>query len=608
MTSPGKKIQTRNEVQENRKWDLSPLYPAPEAWEEDFRKLDSLLQKYLSFQGHLADSPETLRDALKAGDELDLLEERLYVYAHLKSDENTADSENSGRLDRISGKAAEIAGQTAWFEPELMAIPPERFEEFRNSPVLAFYKRTLDETERERPHTLSDKEERILGMSSEIFSAPHKIFGMLNDADLRFPSITDADGNKVEITHGNFIQYMESPSREVRRATFSACYDTYEMFRNTFSSILDGTVKSAVLSAELRHFPSALEAALFSDNIPLSVYSSLIDTVHGALPALHRYFALRAKTLGLDKLDMFDIHNPLLPRDDHFFSYEKAVELVKSSLSVMPEEYRAAVEQLFSSRWIDVEECRGKRSGAYSSGCYRKPPYILLNHSGTLDSVFTLAHELGHSMHSWFSDRAQDYHYASYRIFAAEVASTTNELLLHHFLLNRAEDDSVRAGLLNHLIDTIRGTVYRQTMFAEFERDIHAMAEQDLPLTADALSEHYFQLNSLYHGSAVHPDRRIRFEWARIPHFHYNFYVYKYATGFSAAVAFSREILAGKTDRVMTFLKAGDSKDVIDILKDAGVDFTTPQPVQAAMELFAETVTSLETLLEKTQTGKNGEG
>ena len=585
--------KSRNEIDRNMTWDLSRLYAGDAQWEKDFAEIDDGVKAFLKFKGRLAESPETLLAAFQADDELGLVLERLYVYAHLKADEDTGNSANRARLDRISAKHAEIGGECAWFQPELIAMDEKVFERYCNSPALAFYKRTLDEIGKERKHTLSAAEERILSMSSDVLGTPYKTFSLLNDADLRFGEITGEDGTKTELTHGNYIKFLESPKREVRKAAFEATYDTYARFRNTFSSLLDANFKTSALSAELHKFPSALEASLFEDNVPLSVYNGLIDTIHENMGSIHKYFRLRAEKLGLEKLDMYDIHTPLLPECKMEVEWKDAVRYVKDSLSVLGEEYHSAIGNAFEQRWIDIPECRGKRSGAYSSGCYGKPPYILLNYSGTLDSVFTLAHELGHSMHSYFSDRSQAFHYASYKIFVAEVASTTNELLLHHHLMEKAQDDSVRAYLLNHLADEVRGTVFRQTMFAEFERDMSALSEGGTPLTADLLSEKYFALNSLYHGDAVCPDDRIRWEWARIPHFYYDFYVYKYATGFSAAVALSKKILAGEIEPYMGFLKAGDSKDVLDIMKDAGVDFYTGKPVEACMRFFDETIDRL---------------
>ena len=592
-------IKNRSELNEKDCWDLTALYASAEDWEKDFAKLDDLLAAFLAFKGRLAESPAVLRDAFRASDELGLLSEKVRVYACLKRDEDTADPVNSARRDRINAKGAEIAGETAWFDPELMAIPRETFESFRSAPELAFYKRTLDETERQRKHTLSAPEERILGMAEDALASSYHIFGALHDADMRFPKIPDGKGGEIEITNGNYAHFLENPDRAVRKAAYDSCYDTYKSLINTYASILDGTVKTGVLEAKLRNHPSAREMALSGDNIPVAVYDNLVDTVHQYLPSLHRYFKLRADVMGMEKIAMYDIMNPLVPESVQVIPWEEAERLVKRALQPLGETYCDILGHAFTDRWIDIRECRGKRSGAYSWGCYRTPPYLLLNHSDDLESVFTLAHELGHSMHSYFSDRAQDYHYAGYRIFAAEVASTTNELLLYHDLMAHATDDAERASLLTYLLGMIRGTAFRQTMFAEFERDIYAWSENGDPLTAEALCDHYFELNKLYHGPSVEPDEKIRYEWARIPHFHYGFYVYKYATGISAAAALAKDILSGKTDRYMGFLKSGDSKDVIDILKDAGVDFTSPAPVAACMQLFDETVSGLEKLLLK---------
>ncbi len=591
-----KKIPERSEVPAADCWDLTPLYIDSDAWEKDFQRIDTVLETFQVCRGRLAEDAAVLLEAFRAEDELDLLMERLYVYASLRHDENTQDSANTARESRIAAKAAEVSGMTAWFEPELTAIPAEQFAVYRQSPVLVKYRRTLDELERQRAHVLSEPEERILGMSADVLSAPGDIFGILHDADLRFPEIPDGNGGKVELTHGNYITYLEHPDRRVRRAAFSALYNTYGSFVNTFAAILEGTVKSSVLQAKLRSFPSARAAALSGDNIPLSVYDNLIATVRDGLPAVHRYYALRAKIMKRKKLDMFDIMNPLLPPRTEKYSWEDSVRLVKEAVQPLGADYCSVLERAFKERWIDIYENRGKRSGAYSSGVYRTPPYVLLNHAANLDSVFTLAHELGHSMHSYYSDQAQAYRYAGYRIFAAEVASTTNELLLYYSMKQKADSPEEKMELIQHLISTIRGTVFRQTMFAEFERDIYAWCEAGTPLTEQALGDHYFELNKCYHGSAVDPDKRIRHEWARIPHFHYGFYVYKYATGLSAAAALAQDILAGKTERYLKFLSAGDSRDVIDILKDAGVDFTTPAPVAACVKMFDEAVAEMEQL------------
>lgn len=590
-------LPTHGEMDPAYCWDLTPIYKSIDDWEKDFRKLDKLLAKYQSFEGHLADSAETLRDAFKAEDDLTIVIDRLFHYAGHNHDADVNDPVYTALHDRISARNAEISGETAWFSPELQAIPKKKMAAYLKSPVLAPYKRTLEEVERFRPHILSEPEERILGLSSDALSTPGNIFKMLNDADLTFPDITNEKGKKVPVTHGNFANFQESSDRRVRKDSFGAIYDTYKSVAKTFAAILDGTVKAEALRAKLRNYSSAREMELFEDNIPLSVYDNLIDTVHNNLPALHRYFKLRAKVMGLKKLDMYDIRNPLVAENDSRIPYERAVEMVKHAMLPMGKEYCRILNHAFTDRWIDVFECRGKRSGAYSGGFFRTPPVVLLNYTGNLDSVFTLAHELGHSMHSYFSDHAQEYRNSSYRIFVAEVASTTNELLLYHDLMKQAETKEEKASLINFLLDTIRGTAFRQTMFAEFERDIYAWSESGTPLTEEALSNRYYELNKLYHGPAVKADPRIRYEWSRIPHFHYNFYVYKYATGISAAAALSQDILNGKTERYLNFLKSGDSKDVIDIMKDAGVDFTTPAPVEACMKLFDDNVKELEKLL-----------
>ena len=588
------KTPTRAELDPTLCWDLTPLYPSREEWEKDFRRLEDALAAFQRWRGRLAESPETLLHALEDGDALGRLEEKLATYAHLRHDEDTADPANAELNGRMEAKCAELAGLTAWFDPELMAIKKEVFDRFRKDPVLAFYKRTLDETEREREHTLSEPEDRILSMSSDVMSASEKAFSLMNDADLRFPKVRDASGKTAELTHGSYRKFMESPVRSVRRAAFQSLHKTFGSFRNTFASLLESTVKANVLSAKLRHYPDTLSAALSGANIPVSVYDGLIRSVRGGLSAIHEYYAFRADRLGLKKIEMYDIQNPVVPGvSDRRWSWKEAVELVKEACRPLGKEYGKALEKAFAERWIDVCECRGKRSGAYSSGCYDSNPYLLLNFNGTLDSVSTLAHELGHSMHSYFSNRTQKYHYASYHIFAAEIASTCNELLLHHCLMERNPDPAFRAYLRNQLLDDFRATLFRQTMFAEFERKIYSLCEQGEVLTADRLCGLYGELNADYHGPAVHNTPEIRYEWARIPHFYYGFYVYQYATGISAAAALAKNILEGNPDPYLAFLSAGDSRDVIDIIRSAGVDFSTSAPVDAAIGLFRETLHAL---------------
>jgi len=596
------RVLNRKEVPKDMTWDLKAIYSTPEDWEKDFASIPALVDKFMTFKGKLADSAESLRKAIETEDAMERLAEKVYVYAHLRSDEDTSDSANRSRVDRAQSLFAEISGKTAWFDPEIMAIPKKKMDELLAAPILSFYKRSLEELLRSRPHTLSEKEERILGMSSDVMGTASKTFSILNNADMRFPKITDEEGNRVELTHGNYIKFLESPKRRVRKKAFRGMYTTYTKLRNTFATTLDGTVKRHVLSAKLRNYPSALNAALFSDNIPEEVYMELIQAVHDKLPALHKYMQLRCDVLDLEQIDMYDVFTPLVPECKVEVTWEKAKEMVKEAFKPLGKEYCENLNQAFEQRWVDVLENRGKRSGAYSSGCYDSYPYLLLNFHGTLNDVFTLAHELGHSMHSFYSHKEQEYHYADYQIFVAEVASTTNELLLHDYLMKNTDDDNVKAYLLCHLLDQLRGTIYRQTQFAEFELWMHQQSEKSIPLNADMLSKKYFELNAEYYGESVKANQRIEMEWARIPHFYYNFYVYKYATGISAAVELSRNILSGDEQKIKNyfgFLKAGGSKDVLDIMKDAGVDLSTPEPVHVALDLFNDTVDQLKKLLIK---------
>lgn len=577
-------------------WDLEALYSSVELWNEDYAKLEAAAQKFAGFRGRLAESPQVFREAIEASDAFDRLAEKLYTYAHLRSDENTSIGVNRARVDRISAKMAALSELDAWFAPEVMAIPDERMKELLESEELAFYRRSIEELLREKKHILSECEERLLGQLSDVLGTSGDLFSTLNDTDLRFGKVRGEDGRLQTLTHGSYRRFLESSDRNVRRAAFRKLYNTYGKFRNTFAVTLDATVKRHAASARIRKFDSPLQQALYPDNIPESVYLNLISTVHDNLDGLFDYFKLRGEVLGLDKVDMYDLHCPLMSDCRKEYTFEQASELVQKSLQVLGEDYSANLKRAWSERWIDVPERQGKRSGAYSSGCYDSFPYLLLNFQNTFDDVFTLTHELGHSMHSFYSRKYQDYHYSDYEIFVAEVASTTNELLLSRYLLQNTDDHAFRAYLYGHLADEIRATIYRQTMFAEFELGIHRAVWDGEVLTADFLDENYFKLNAEYHGPFVETDPQIALEWARIPHFHYNFYVYKYATGMSAAIRLSERILSGDPAAVeayLNFLKAGDSKDVLDIMRDAGVDLATPEPIEAALKFFKETVSGL---------------
>ena len=577
-------------------WDLEAIYPDAAAWEADFEKIRPLADRFAAYRGKLAESAEMLAGAIAALDDFERLGEKVYVYAHLRSDENTADSVNRARVDRVCGLFAELSEISAWFEPEIMAIPEVKMAEFLAADELRLYRRSLQELLRERPHTLSEPEEKILGMFSDVLAAPGRTFEMMNDADMDFGKLTDGAGRRVPLTHGSYRRFMEDSDRDVRRRAFRRMFGAYRKQRNSFASTLDATVKRHVTSARVRHYSSALAAALFPDQVPETVYHQLIATVHEELGALHDYLELRREVLGLDRLDMYDLYNPLLPECRCDYTWREAFDTVKAALRPLGGEYGATLELAEQQRWMDVPERRGKRSGAYSGGCYDTYPYLLLNFNGTLNDVFTLAHELGHSLHSYYSNRTQHYHYADYSIFVAEVASTTNEILLFEHLLAHTRRPELRAFLLCHLADEIRGTIYRQTMFAEFELAIHRLVEEHTPLTADLLDDTYFKLNARYHGPKVQADPLIGCEWARIPHFYYNFYVYKYATGMSAAIRLADRILRGTAadrEAYFGFLKAGGSRDVLDIMRDAGVDLSTPEPVRAALGYFRRTVEQL---------------
>ena len=577
----------------NNTWDLKAMYASDELWEEDFKKIPVLADKYYSFRGTLSTGAVSLKGAIEAGDELSRLGEKVYCYAHLKSDENTSDNPARERVDRVNTLFASLSEKEAWFEPELMAISDKRMKELLEEPTLAFYRRSIEELLREKPHTLSEKEEILIGTLSDTLGASGKTFGILNDSDLDFGKIRNTSGKLEKLTHGSYRNFMESDDRKVRKAAFDRLYKVYGQFRNTFASTLNSTMRLHASSAQIRKYKSCLASSLSSDNVPESVYRNLIASVHKNLPAFYDYMKLRREVMQLDKLDMYDMYNPLVSECRATYTFEEAAALVKESLRVMGDEYMHDLEKAFSQRWIDVPERKGKRSGAYSSGCYDSYPYLLLNYNGTLNDVFTLTHELGHSMHTFYSNKNCHYHYADYRIFVAEVASTTNEILLFEHLRRNAATPELRKYLLCHLADEIRGTIFRQTMFAEFELWMHETAEQGNPLSADILSEKYFELNKLYYGEEVAPSKAISLEWARIPHFYYNFYVYKYATGMSAALKLAENLLSGdreKREAYLGFLSAGSTADVLDIMRNAGVDLETPEPVDAAMNFFSQLV------------------
>ncbi|OOE06243.1 oligoendopeptidase F [Anoxybacillus kestanbolensis] len=596
-----KTLPTRKDVPVEYTWRLEDIFATDEQWEKEFEEIMSLLPKFSEYKGKLGESAQTLYEALQYRDHVFMRLGKLYAYAHMRHDEDTANSLYQGLETRAEGLYAEAGQATAFIVPEILAMDEDVLRTFlQQYEPLRLYAHELDEMNRQRPHVLSEKEEALLAQAAEVMNASSNTFGALNNADLRFPTITDENGEEVEVTHGRYIRFLESEDRRVRHDAFKAVYDTYRKYENTFASTLSGAVKRNNFFARVRNYRSAREAALSKNQIPETVYDNLIETIHRYLPLLHRYVQLRKRVLGLDELHMYDLYTPLVKQVDMKVTYEEAKDILLKGLTPLGDEYISIVKEGFDNRWVDVQETRGKRSGAYSSGSYGTNPYILMNWQDNVNNLFTLAHEFGHSVHSYYTRKYQPYPYGNYSIFVAEVASTCNEALLNDYLLKTIDDEKKKLYLLNHYLETFRGTVFRQTMFAEFEHMIHQMAQNGEALTAKVLTEKYYELNKTYFGDGVVIDEEIGLEWARIPHFYYNYYVYQYATGFSAATALSKQILeegAPAVERYIGFLKAGSSDYPIEVLKKAGVDMTSPEPIEQACQVFEQKLQQLEQLL-----------
>ena len=596
------KLKKRHEVPDEHKWDLDSVYASVEAWEKDYAAVEAMLPRLTAFQGRLGESAGTLLQALQTRDEISKLLEQVVVYARMKEDEDTANSTYQALSARSRTLYAKAAAVGAFLTPEILAIPEETIRAWLDEePGLAVYRHELEDTLREKAHVRSPEVEELLAQMAEVGAGPSDIFGKLNHADLKFPKIRDEEGNEVDLTLGRYLRFLESPVREVRKQAFEALYTTYRKFRNTLAATYASSVKKDVFYATARRYPSARAAALSGTNVPESVYDNLIATVNRNLPALHRYVQLRRRMLGLDELHMYDLYTPMVADVDKKIPYEEAVDTILKALAPLGEEYcEVARRGMTVDRWVDIYENEGKRSGAYSFGAYTTKPYILMNYQDNLDSMFTLAHELGHSMHSYFSRRHQPYHYAGYTIFVAEVASTFNEALLTDYLLKSTDDTKLKMYLINHQLETFRTTLYRQVMFAEFEHIAHQRVEGGQALTADVLDEIYYDLNKRYYGTeGVVVDDLIAVEWARIPHFYSAFYVYQYATGLSAAAALSQQVLTEggpAVERYLEFLKSGSSDYSTNLLKKAGVDMTSPEPVQQALDVFDRLVGEMERL------------
>ena len=595
-----KKIPTREQAPVEFTWKLEDLFASDEEWTAEYEALRELPARVAAFQGRLGESAETLLEYLRLGDEIDLRLERFYGYASCRADQDLANNKYQDMRGKAVARYVELSSAMSFAAPEIMAIDEDRLNLFYIAqPGLETYRRPLHQIRRRAAHILSPAEEKLLAAAGEMAAGPENVSSMLCDSDLTFPDAIDAEGKPHPLTNGSYGVILESADRVLRRDGFEKLYARYGEVKNTLAATLDAQFKAHRFFAEARGYANTLEAALDRNEVPTAVYTRLIEAVHANLDKMYRYVALRKKLLGVEELHMYDVHTPIVSDVARTIPFAEAKETVLKALSVLGEDYVALLREGFESRWIDVYENVGKRGGAYSSGVARPHPYVLLNHKDTLDSMFTLAHEMGHALHSYHSVKAQPVCTSDYVIFVAEVASTCNEVLLMRYLLANTEDRKERAYLLNHFLESFKGTLYRQTMFAEFELIMGRMAERGETLTAHRLCEEYHALNRLYFGPDMISDEQIAVEWARIPHFYYNYYVYQYATGFSAAVAIANRILSEGESAVYDykrFLSGGCSADPIALLKIAGVDMSTPEPVNSALELFGELVGELETL------------
>lgn len=595
------KIVKREDINQEDKWAIEDLFRNDEDWKTEYALVKEYCDKLQSYKGRLSENASTLVEFFNLLFKAEYHFERVYVYANEKYHENTANATYQNLADQANGLEVTIKSASAFCTPEILAIPEETIEQFlATNEELKAYRRILEEITRKRAHTLSASEEALLAGVGEVLAAPSNIYSMFNNADIKFPDIIGEDGEKVPVTHGRYVTYMESRDRRVRKEAFESVYSTYGSMKNTAAALFASNVKSSIFAAKAKKYNSTLEMYLDDTDVPVKVYKNLIDTIHENLPKFYKYVALRKKLLGVDELHMYDVYAPLVSDVDMKFSFDQAKEMVLEGLAPMGEHYISLLKEGFDNRWIDIYENEGKRSGAYSWGAYGTHPYVLLNYHDNLDNVFTLAHEMGHALHTYHSNETQPYQYAGYKIFVAEVASTCNEALLIQHLLNKIDDKKQRAYLVNHFIESFKGTVFRQTMFAEFEMLAHQKAEEGEALTSEVLCKIYHDLNVKYFGDDMVIDKEIDMEWAKIPHFYTPFYVYQYATGFSAAIALSRKILKEgqkAVDDYTNFLRGGSSADPITLLRGAGVDMASKDPINEALALFAELVDELEELM-----------
>jgi len=596
-----KELLKREEVRVEDTWNLSDMYETAEDWENAIEEIDELIDEIEAMESTCTNSASELLLLLEKSAEVDEKLSLAYNYAERLFDEDRKNTKHQAMSAKAGTVYAKLVAKTAFVQPAILELSAETLENFYTVlPDLEFYRKYIDEILRFKDHSLSAEMEKLVALTSELSQGPSNTFSILNNADLVFPEIEDENGEKTRITHGRYINFKESANREVRKNAFEAMYGTYEQFLNTIASIYDNQVKTQIFHAKAHKYETSLEAAVDGNNVSPDVYKNLVETINKNLGKMHRYVKLRKKCLGYDDLHMYDIYTPMIPDMAKEIPFEEAKETVLKALAPLGEDYVAKVKEGFENRWIDVYENQGKRSGAYSAGAYGTHPYVLLNYNGSLDNMFTLAHEMGHAMHSYYSNEAQPYIYSQYKIFVAEVASTCNEILLMEYLLKNTTDKKERAYLLNHYIDSFKGTVFRQTQFAEFEMRTNAMVEAGESLNAENLSDLYLELNKKYYGPDMISDKQISYEWAKIPHFYYNFYVYQYATGFTSAVAIAHSILkegAPAVERYKKFLCGGCSDAPVELLKIAGVNLETPAPIQSALDVMDEILDEMEALL-----------
>ena len=595
-------LPTRSQVDPANTWAITDLYPSDQAWREACESVRGLVRDLAAYRGRLGESAATLLAFFRLQDEIDLQGDRMISYAFRKSDEDTRNPVYQEMSAQAQNFLVELSQALSFQTPELLAIEDATLESFfAQEPALAHYRLVLKRIRSKKDHTLSPDCEALLASAERMGQAPDDIFSLLNDADMTYPDATDSKGETHPVTHGNYVALLQSADRTLRQSAFQSLYSVYGQFRNTCAAILGAQMKQLQFFADARRYPSALHAALAETEVDPQIYHNLIQTVHDNLDAMHRYVRLRKKLLGVDKLHYYDLYTPIVADEDASIPFEQAKDMAREALKPLGEDYLKILNEGFDNRWIDVYENQGKRSGAYSAGVYGVHPYVLLNYTDTLDDVFTLVHEMGHALHSYLSNHTQSVTYAGYKIFVAEVASTCNEALLMQHLLSKTTEPKCRAYLINHFLEQFRGTLYRQTMFAEFELWCSEQTRKGQPLTAESLNEKYAELNRLYYGEDIEPDPEIALEWARIPHFYYNFYVYQYATGFTSAIALSQRILKEGRPAVedyLRFLSGGCSADPVSLLKGAGVDISSPAPIVDALKLFDTLIGEMEQLMQ----------